>query len=193
MKRVCVFCGSSPGGHPRFAELGRSVGTLLAERGLEIVYGGAMVGVMGALADAALAAGGRVHGVIPHALADKEIAHRDITELHYVETMHERKSLMYDLSDAFITLPGGIGTLSELCEVLTWAQLGLHKKPCGLVNLDGYFDDLISFLERAVTHRFVRRQHRSLLLVEDDIEQLLQRFQSWRAPRLEQWIERKDT
>jgi uncharacterized protein (TIGR00730 family) len=193
LKRICVFCGSSPGSHPRYAEAARHLGQLLASQGIGLVYGGAMVGLMGEVANAVLSAGGEVHGVIPDALRDREIAHRSITHLHHVRTMHDRKALMYDLSDAFIALPGGMGTLDELCEILTWAQLGLHKKPCGLINIAGYFNHLIAFFDHASAEQFLRPQHRALVMVEPTAEALLDHFRRYVPPRLEKWIDRDDT
>jgi hypothetical protein len=188
--RVCVFCASSPGASPAFGALAERLGRVLAGNGLALVYGGASVGLMGRLADAALAGGGEVIGVIPRALVDMEVAHGGLADLRVVDTMHERKALMADLADAFIALPGGIGTLDELTEVLTWAQLGLHVKPTGLLNLDGYFDALLAFLDGAVRARFVQPMHRAMLLVDDDPERLLTAFQSYRPPPPFKWVDR---
>ena len=188
--RVCVFCGSSPGAVPGFAALADRLGTLLGERAIGLVYGGASVGLMGRLAGAALAAGGDVIGVIPRSLVDMEVAHTGLSELRVVDTMHERKALMADLADAFIALPGGIGTLDELFEVLTWAQLGLHTKPVGLLDRDGYFDSLLAFLDRAVSARFVQPVHRAMLLVDDDPERLLAAFQAYTPPPPFKWVDR---
>jgi uncharacterized protein (TIGR00730 family) len=193
MRRVCVFCGSSPGANPNHLQLAKHLGALLARRRLTLVYGGGCVGLMGALADAVLAHRGEVIGVIPQALAVKEVAHMGLPDLRIVASMHERKALMADLADAFIALPGGLGTLDEFFEIVTWAQLGLHQKPCGLINLDNYFADLIRFLDHAVADRFVRPEHRALVLVEEDPERLLERFGTYRAPRLEKWIDRGNT
>lgn len=191
MRRVCVFCGSSPGLKTQYAETARHVGTILAARGLTLVYGGGRVGLMGELADAVLAGGGEVIGVIPRALADLEVAHLGLAELRIVGSMHERKAMMADLADAFIALPGGLGTLEELLEILTWAQLGLHRKPCGLVDVAGYFSGLLDFLEHAVGERFVREEHRARLLTDTDPASLLDRLARFRltGPELRKWID----
>jgi uncharacterized protein (TIGR00730 family) len=174
MRSVCVFCGSSAGRNPVYANEARALGAALAARGWTLVYGGGQVGLMGVLADAVLASGGRVIGVIPRALATKELAHAGLTELHVVETMHQRKALMADLSDAFVALPGGYGTLDESFEILTWAQLGLHQKPVALLNGTGYFDALLAWLDRAVNEGFLRTQHREVLLVHTEPQALLE-------------------
>lgn len=174
MKRLCVFCGSQTGQRPLHGDMARQLGRLLAQRGLGLVYGGGHVGLMGLLADAALQAGGEVIGVIPQALVDKELAHGGLTALHVVASMHERKAVMADLADGFAALPGGYGTLDELFEILTWAQLGLHAKPIGLLNASGFFDPLLGWLERAVADGFVRPAHRELLHVADQPQRLLQ-------------------
>jgi hypothetical protein len=195
MKRICVFCGSNIGSRPIYRERAQRLGEALAQRGLGLVYGGGRVGLMGALADAALAAGGEVIGVIPHMLSAKEIAHGGLTQMHLVSTMHERKALMADLADAFIALPGGYGTLDELCEILTWAQLGLHQKPCALYNIEGYYDPLLTLLDHAAAEKFLRPEHRALVLVEYDLPRLLDRLHQWRPPAQEpilKWIERED-
>ncbi|PZN32284.1 MAG: TIGR00730 family Rossman fold protein [Proteobacteria bacterium] len=176
MRSVCVFCGSNPGDRPAFVELARTLGTLLARRGTTLVYGGGRVGLMGAAADAALAAGGRVIGVIPQMLLDREVGHSGLTQLHVVGTMAERKRLMGELADAFITLPGGIGTMDELFEAWTWTQLRLHDKPCGLLNFAGYYDALIAFLDGAVEAGFLRPRHRAALIVDTNLESLLARL-----------------
>jgi uncharacterized protein (TIGR00730 family) len=173
IRSICVFCGSSNGGDAAYLEAAGAFGTIAAERGLRIVYGGASVGLMGALADAVLAAGGEVVGVMPRALVDREIAHNGLTRLHVVETMHERKALMAELADAFIALPGGLGTLEELFEVWTWGMLGLHDKPFGLLNVSGYYDGLIAFLDHARDSGFVRERQRSVLRVEADGARLI--------------------
>ena len=187
MKRICVDCGSSPGIDPAYSEAARRLGRALAERKYELVYGGAHVGLMGDVADAALKAGGIVIGVIPKSFANK-VSHQGLTELHVVDSMHERKAMMFDLSDGFIALPGGFGTLEEIAEVLTWAQLGLHKKPCGLLNVCGYFDLLLAFLDQAVCQGFIRREHRDMLLVSNDAGELLDGFTSYQAPNVEKWV-----
>lgn len=190
MQRICVFCGSSPGSDPRYLEAATALGALAARRGLGIVYGGASVGLMGAVANAALDAGGHVVGVIPAALVTKEVAHATLPDLRVVATMHDRKALMADLADAFVALPGGIGTLEETFEMLTWAQLGLHEKPIGFLNAAGYYDPLLAFLEHAVTQRFVRPEHRAMFVVEDDAASLLHRLSEHAAPHVEKWIDR---
>src|SRR5215813_9675976 len=189
MRRVCVFCGSKSGGRPVFAEAAQLLGRLLAERGLGLVYGGGHIGLMGVLADAALAAGGEVAGVIPQTLVDKELAHSGLTALHVVATMHQRKALMADLADGFAALPGGFGTADELFEILTWAQLGLHSKPIGLLNVAGYFDPLLAWVDHCVREGFLRPQHRALLQVSRDAEELLDMLSRYRAPEVvPKWI-----
>ena len=173
MKSVCVFCASSRGRDPRFMAAATELGTSLARRGLGVVYGGAHVGLMGAVADAALAAGGSVIGIMPRSMADREVAHTGLTQLHLVTTMHERKAMMATLSDAFIALPGGYGTMDEFFEALTWAQLGYHAKPCVLVNIAGFFDPLLHFLEGAVREGLLHPGNRSLILVADSVESAL--------------------
>lgn len=190
MKRICVYAGSSPGARPEFMATARELGTLLAERGIGVVYGGGNVGLMGALADAALTAGGEVIGVIPHALAAKELAHPTVTQLHAVETMHERKALMAAESHGFIALPGGIGTLEELFEALTWLQLGLHTKPVGVLNVCGYYDRLFDFLSTMETERFIRGEHRSMLIIETSASVLLDRLLGFAAPDVGKWLDR---
>ena len=176
MKRMCVFAGSSAGSRPEYMRRPSISVVTLAARGIGLVYGGARVGLMGAVADAVLAGGGRVTGVIPRSLVEKEVRTSGLTELRVVTSMHERKALMADLSDAFIALPGGWGTLDELFEILTWAQLGLHRKPCGLLNVQGYFDRLLSFLDHTVEQGFVRREYGSLLAVSDGPAALARRI-----------------
>jgi uncharacterized protein (TIGR00730 family) len=190
MKRVLVFCGSSPGRVPEYAEHAAEMGGLMASRGLEIVYGGASVGLMGALADAALAAGGTVIGVIPTRLVEHEIAHAGLTKLHVVETMHERKALMTELSDAVIALPGGTGTLDELFELFTWKQLGLHRKPIGLLDVAGYWKLLLGFMEHAVNERFLRAEYLDSLLVERSAAALLDRLASDEHRSYDKWLDR---
>lgn len=188
IERVCVFCGSNPGLRPVYAEAARALGATLAERGMGLVYGGARVGLMGAVADTVLAGGGEAIGVIPHALVAREVAHSGLTELHVVNSMHERKALMADLAGAFIALPGGYGTLDELCEILTWSQLGLHPKPVGLLNVDGYFDPLLALFDRAVEEGFLPIAHRGLALADTDPERLLDRFAAYEPPSTGKWI-----
>jgi len=193
MKRVCVFAGSSAGSRDEYQDAARALGRTLAERGIGLVYGGARVGLMGIIADATLTAGGQAIGVIPAALVAREIAHEGLTELRIVSSMHERKALMTDLSDGFIAVPGGWGTLEEFFEVLTWAQLGLHQKPCGLLNVLGYFDGLLSFLEHAVGERFLRREYASMIAVAASPAALLDRLGSYAPPAVEKWIDRAST
>ena len=193
MKRVCVYCGSSPGRSPRYREAARLLGHEMVGRGLDLVYGGASVGVMGAVADAVLERGGEAIGVIPRSLATKEVAHGELTELIVVGSMHERKAQMAELSDAFVALPGGWGTCEEIFEMLTWAQLGFHAKPCGLLNVDGYYDPLFAFLEHAITERFVKEEFRPMMIMEEDAGSLLDRFAAYRAPRVKKWIEAEET
>lgn len=176
MKSLGVFCGSSPGSHPAYLEVARQTGVQLARRNLTLVYGGGRVGLMGALADAVLGAGGRVIGVIPQMLFDKEVGHAGLTELRIVSTLSERKVMMNDLADAFLALPGGIGTMDELFEAWTWTQLHLQRKPCALLNQQGYYDSLISFLDHSVAEGFLRPRHRAALLVGREIEALLDRL-----------------
>ena len=180
--RICVFCGASPGRGTGYLGLAGSVGAGLAGRGLGVVYGGGRVGLMGALADAALAAGGEVIGVIPRRLVDRELAHPGLTALHVVGSLHQRKAKMAELADGFIALPGGLGTLEELSEVASWAQLDLHTKPIGLLGPDGYWAPLMAWLDQAVDEGFISAEHRRLLQVDDDLEPLLARFKQWRAP-----------
>jgi uncharacterized protein (TIGR00730 family) len=194
VQRACVFCGSSPGARPQYTEATEDLGSLLVQNGITLVYGGASVGLMGRLADTVLSEGGEAVGVIPRALVEREIAHLGLTELHVVESMHERKALMADLSDAFVALPGGLGTLDELFEVYTWAQLGLHRKPCGLLNVEGYYQHLADFLDHAVGERFVRDEHREMLIVEDDPATMLERLQGFDPATLTpKWIDREET
>ncbi len=188
MNSLCVFCGSQAGASPTYAEAATAVGRALAGRGWTLVYGGGRVGLMGTLADAALAAGGKVIGVIPAALADRELAHEDLTGLEVVASMHERKARMSALADGFIALPGGIGTLEELFEVWTWSQLGIHPKPCGLLNVAGYYDPLLAFLDRMTGERFLSPGHRALAVVDEEIERLLDRLAAYQPPAVPRWI-----
>jgi uncharacterized protein (TIGR00730 family) len=190
---ICVYCGSSEGRDEAYAREARRLGYLLAERGITLVYGGANVGLMRILADASLAAGGKVIGVMPTALVAKEKAHQGLTELHVVGSMHERKALMAELADGFIALPGGAGTLDELFEVWTWGQLGLHGKPCGLLNVASYYDSLATFLDHAVSEGFVRACHRDMLLIATTAEELLSRFTTYLPPTAEKWLGRNET
>lgn len=193
MKRVCVFCGSSRGARSAYEEAAQQLGLALARRGVGLVYGGGHLGLMGALADATMAAGGEVIGVIPQALVAKELAHNGVADMRIVGSMHERKALMAELSDAFITLPGGFGTLEEFFEVLSWAQLGLHGKPCGILNVAGFYDMLLAVFDQVVAEAFVRPAHRSLVLVEKDPESLLERLATFRPPQLQKWIDPEET
>ena len=178
LRRVCVYCGSSPGSRPAFAVAAAGVGRLLAGQGIGVVYGGAAVGLMGIVADAALDAGGEVIGVLPDKLFEHEVGHDRLTELHVVASMHERKAMMSDLADAFIALPGGYGTIEEVVEAVTWTQLGIHDKPVGLLDVEGYFDHLVAFLDRAVDDELLKPDSRSLLLQDDDAPRLLDRLRS---------------
>jgi uncharacterized protein (TIGR00730 family) len=182
LERVCVFCGSSLGIDPAYGAAAVALGTCLAERGIELVYGGGAVGLMGVLADAAMEAGGAVTGVIPRGLFSSEVPHGRLTRLHHTATMHERKALMYELSDAFIALPGGLGTLEELFETLTWAQIGLHRKPVGLLDVNGYFDGLMAFLDHAVAEAFIRRSNLALIVADADPGRLLDRLAAAEPP-----------
>lgn len=188
-QRICVYCGSSTQVRPIFLAAAHDFGGLLARRGIEVVYGGGNVGLMGAVAEGALAAGGRVIGVIPEKLQALELARGDLTALHVVPDMHTRKKLMADLSDAFVALPGGYGTLEELFEAITWTQLSYHTKPVGILDVDGYYSALVAFLERAMQEGFVRPAHRALLQVADHGELLLDKLATVQLPRLEQWID----
>jgi uncharacterized protein (TIGR00730 family) len=191
IKRICVNCGSSPGSDPAFMGAARDLGQCLAERNMTVVYGGADVGLMGALANTALTRGGQVIGVIPEAIADK-VGHRNLSEQHVVTSMHERKQMMFDLSDAFVVLPGGYGTIEEMFEILTWAQLGMHAKPVGLLNVAGYFDSLLRFLDHSVAKRFVKQPHRDRILVHDSTVALLDRLTHDQAVVLDKWIDREE-
>ncbi|MBI2294607.1 MAG: TIGR00730 family Rossman fold protein [Betaproteobacteria bacterium] len=190
MHSVCVFCGSNVGEGEAYAEAARALARAVVKRGLRLVYGGGSVGLMGVLAEAALAAGGHVIGVTPRRLLEREVVHSGLTELHVVETMHERKALMAELSDAFIALPGGLGTLDELFEMLTWTQLGLHSKPCGALDVEGYFGRLGAFLDHAVQERFLKQEHRSMLIVEVEPDRLLDRLANEPLAEPSKWIDR---
>ncbi len=193
IRSLCVYCGSSPGRTGIYAESARALGAALVERGIRLVYGGASVGIMGVVADAVLAAGGEVVGIIPESLQRKELAHPGLTELHVTRSMHERKALMAELSDGFIALPGGIGTLEELFEIWTWAQLGFHDKPCGLFNVGGYYDSLVRFLDHSVAEEFVKPLYRSMLIVESDPHMLLDRYARYQPPAVPKWVGRGET
>jgi uncharacterized protein (TIGR00730 family) len=193
IKRICVYCGSNSGSRPVYTDAAREMGTILAQRHIDLVYGGGRVGLMGTIADAALAAGGKVTGVIPAALVAKEVAHLGLKDLRVVTSMHERKALMVDLADAFIALPGGFGTLEEFCEVLTWAQLGLHRKPHGLLNVAGFYDPLLAFFDHAVAEKFIRPIHRRLVHAEADPQGLLDLLENSPPPNLDKWIGHGET
>lgn len=193
LKRVCVFCGSSPGVRPGYAAAARTMGTQLAERGIGLVYGGGRVGLMGTVADAVMAAGGEVIGVIPEGLMAREVGHAGVTELRVVRSMHERKALMADLSDAFVALPGGFGTFEEYFEVLTWAQLGIHPKPCGLLNVERYYDPFLAMMDHAVAEGFVRPEHRASVLEAAEPGRMLELLAAFRPPTVPKWIGRDET
>ncbi|MEO8678696.1 MAG: TIGR00730 family Rossman fold protein [Vicinamibacterales bacterium] len=193
MKRVCVFCGSSAGVRPAYSVAARAMGTLLATRGIGLVYGGGNVGLMGVVADAALAAGGEVIGVIPRALADKEVAHSGLTDLRVVDSMHTRKAMMADLADGFVAMPGGVGTFEEFFEAVTWTQLGLHRKACGLLNVDGFYSPLAGFIDRAVAEGFIKPLHRGIIVVDDDPARLLDRLLATVIPAAPKWIRPDET
>jgi uncharacterized protein (TIGR00730 family) len=188
IRRLAVFCGSNPGARPEYAHAARAFGKLLASRGVGIVYGGSNVGLMQVLADAMLDELGDIIGVIPQMLVAREVANEALSDLRIVDSMHDRKALMAELADGFVALPGGIGTLEEFFEIWTWAQLGMHDKPCGLLNVAGYFDPLLEFLDRAVAEKFVREVHRKMVIVESDPAELLARFEAYEPPRVVKWI-----
>ena len=187
MRRVCVYCGSSPGRNAAYASVAKELADALVRHEIELVYGGADRGIMGILANAVLDRGGKAHGVMPQMLMDKEIAHPGLTELHVVASMHARKSMMAALSDGFIALPGGYGTLEEIIEMITWGQLHFHDKPCGLLNVEGYFDHLLAYFDHAVAEGFLRRANRDMLLVDVDPIGLVQQFERYTAPQVEKW------
>lgn len=190
MKSICVYCGSNFGVRDSYLEVAQSLCVEMAKREIALVYGGGNVGLMGAVADFMLAAGGKVIGVIPQALVDKEVAHTGLSDLRVVGSMHERKSLMADLSDAFIALPGGLGTLEEFCEVATWTQLGFHRKACGLLNVEGFYDKLLSFLDHAMEEKFIRSEHRAIILQEEEPVELIKKLAQFEVPTLPKWINR---
>jgi uncharacterized protein (TIGR00730 family) len=192
LSAICVYCGSNAGANPAYLEAARSVGRGLAERGIRIVYGGARVGMMGVLADAAREAGGEVVGVMPRQMMDREIGHTGIDDLRVVGSMHERKALMVELSDAFVALPGGIGTLDELFEAYTWAQLGIHAKPLGILDVADYYSRLVAFLDHAVVERFLRPETRDLLVVAEDLDALLYELRVWQPATVAKWIDLDD-
>jgi uncharacterized protein (TIGR00730 family) len=191
LESLCVFCGSSSGNRPAYRQSAESIGRLLAERGITLIYGGGNVGLMGITADACLAAGGRVVGVIPQVLVNKELAHRGLTELHVVGSMHERKARMAELAGAFLALPGGMGTFEEFFEIFTWAQLGLHRKAFGLLNVEGYYDALLAMADHSVAEGFVKPVHRSMLLSDSDPLRMLESLTEYKVPHVEKWIDRR--
>ena len=193
MKMICVYCGSNPGRLPDYRQSARLLGYEMAARGLGLVYGGASVGVMGAVADAMLERGGQVIGVIPTSLATRELAHQGLDELIVVGSMHERKAKMAELSDGFVALPGGWGTIEEIFEMLTWAQLGFHEKPCGLLNVASYYDHLFAFLEYAIEQRFVKEEYRPMIMMDRAPAALLDLFERYRAPKVRKWIGPEET
>jgi uncharacterized protein (TIGR00730 family) len=193
MKSICVFCGSNVGARPAYVEGARRLGALLARERIGLVFGGGSVGLMGAIADAVLEAGGEATGVIPHALQARELDHSGLTKLHVVGSMHERKAMMARLSDGFIAMPGGMGTLDEFCEIVTWAQLGIHAKPCALFDVEGYFDDFVRFLDTASAQGFVKREHREMILLERDPERLLAAMRAYKPVAAPRWLEPEQT
>lgn len=193
MKNICVYCGSSAGKRPEYTAAARALAEAMLERGIGLVYGGAQVGIMGEIADTVLKGQGEVIGIMPKSLAEREIYHTGLTRLEIVDSMHERKAMMAELSDGFIALPGGLGTLEEIFEVLTWAQLGFHKKPCALLNAFGYYDHLSAFLDHSVDQGFVNSPSRSMLMTEKDPSLLLDRFDAYEAPIVNKWIDRDST
>lgn len=193
MKRIGVFCGSSSGSRPEYRAETWALGEALVQRGLTLVYGGGNVGLMGVLADAVMEMGGEVIGVIPDALMRKEVGHTGITDLRVVHSMHERKALMSDLADAFIALPGGLGTFEEFFEIVTWAQLGIHQKPCGLLNIQGYYDRLLDLIHHAVDEEFLKPQHAKLVCASDSVEDLFAQLETFKSPIVEKWLDREGT
>ena len=193
MKSICVFCGSSPGRRTEYHAAARALGAALAMHEIKLVYGGGRVGIMGILADAVLAAGGSVTGVIPDHLWEREVGHTGLSELHIVHSMHERKAMMANLSDAFVAMPGGVGTLEEFFEIWTWGQLGLHKKPFGILNVAGYYTPLVQLIDHMVTERFLPEQHRALVLIDDNPARLLTRLSTHRPETFDKWISAEET
>ena len=190
---ICVYCGSSPGRIEAYGSAGCALAKSLVSRNIRLVYGGAGIGIMGMVADQVLKLGGQAIGVIPKALAHKEVAHKNLTELHVTQSMHERKMLMAELSDGFIALPGGIGTLEELLEIWTWAQLGFHNKPCGLLNIEGYYDSLIGFLDHVLAEQFVKKDHHAMLIVETNPDALLDHYINYQPPAVRHWVGKDET
>ena len=193
MNRICVFCGSKTGTNPLFMKTAVELGRLLAECGLDLVYGGARIGLMGAVADSVLAGGGRVVGVVPEAMATKEVVHEGLSEIHVVSSMHERKSMMARLADGFVALPGGFGSFEELLEMITWAQLGIHRKPVAILNVSGYYDSLIQLFERAIEEGFIKPRNRQLVVVEEEPDRLLQTLLTHKLPEVKRWITEQET
>ena len=193
MKRICVFCGSSLGSRSEYSEAAVTLGGILAKRNIGLVYGGGNVGLMGVVANAVLASGGEAIGVIPHSLAEREIEHKGLTQLHVVDSMHTRKAMMADLADAFIAMPGGVGTFEEFFEAVTWTQLGLHRKPCGLLNVAGFYTPLAAFIDQAVSEGFIKPVHRASIVVDDDPERLLDSLASVQLPDVPKWIRKDET
>lgn len=191
MKRICVFCGSNSGIDPIYLATAEKVGKFLADNNIELVFGGGRVGLMGKIADTVMENGGKVIGIIPQALSEREVAHQGLTELHVVGSMHERKAMMADLADGFIALPGGVGTFEEFCEIVTWAQLGIHKKPCALMNVGGFYDSFIAMFDHSMNQGFIRPQHRALVLVESEIDKLYKAMLEYRPPIVEKWLDKE--
>jgi len=191
MKRICVFCGSSSGSRPEYGAAAEELGAELVRRTIGLVYGGGKVGLMGVLADAVLKAGGEAVGVIPEHIMSREIGHKGLTKLHVVHSMHERKALMADLSDAFVAMPGGFGTLEEFCEVVTWTQLGLHAKPCGILNVRRYYSPLLAMFDHAVEERFLKPENRALVLARESPSELLRALDDWRPLPVKKWLDRE--
>lgn len=189
MKRICVFCGSRPGAREIYTVAAQELGRTLAEQQIELVYGGGRIGLMGSVADAVMQAGGRVTGIIPRALAEAERAHSGLTELHIVNSMHERKAMMADLADAFIMLPGGYGTLEEFAEILTWVQLGIHQKPCGILNIVGFYDPLLTFFDYMLGEQFIRPMDRSYVIVKDTVQELLESLRNYQPNFVPKWLD----
>ncbi len=188
MNRLCTYCGASSGRKPEYLAAANTLGKTLADRGIGLVYGGGNIGMMGAIADAAVRNGGEAIGIIPHDLLKKETPYEGLSDLVLVDSMHERKAMMAKFSDGFAALPGGLGTLEELFEVWTWAQLGFHRKPCALLNVEGYFDPLITFLDGMVSEGFVKKQHRSMLIVEEDVDNLIDKLEAYVPPEVPKWL-----
>ena len=193
LNSICIYCGSSPGRLEAYGSAASALAAALVSRNIRLVYGGAGIGIMGMVADEVLKLGGQAIGVIPKALANKEVAHKNLTELHVTQSMHERKMLMAELSDGFIALPGGIGTLEELFEIWTWAQLGFHNKPCGLLNVEGYYDSLIGFLDHVLAEQFVKKDHHAMLIVETNPDALLDRYINYQPAAVRHWVGKDET